>query len=159
VPDDRALLFGLTVRENLRLAARGTKKNDPRTSALTPEHVLTLFPPLLDKIELPAGLLSGGEQQMLALAKAFARRPRLLMIDEMSLGLAPTIVRALLPVTRSVADDIGAGVLVVEQHADVVVRMTDRAYVMSRGRIVAHEKAQYFAENPDVLEASYLGDV
>jgi branched-chain amino acid transport system ATP-binding protein len=104
-----------------------------------------------------AGLLSGGEQQMLALAQALLREPRLLMVDEMSLGLAPIIVERLLPVLRAIATDTGAGVLLVEQHVHLALEVADRAYVLSHGNLALEGDAAYFRDNPGVLESSYLG--
>ncbi|MFM7060727.1 MAG: ABC transporter ATP-binding protein [Actinomycetes bacterium] len=147
VPEDRGLFPGLTVREHLRLA-RG------RTSSTA----FDLFPALAPLADRRAGLLSGGEQQMLALARALVREPRLLMVDEMSLGLAPIIVERLLPMLRTIANETGAGVLLVEQHVPMALAVADRAVVMSRGRDVASGTGAELASRPDLLEASYLGE-
>ena len=133
MPEDRGLFFDLTTAENLRLGRpRGRGAPDP----LPMEQVLEWFPALREVMDRRAGLLSGGEQQMLALARAVLGRPRLLMVDEMSLGLAPIIVDHLLPVLRSIALELGAGVLLVEQHVALVLAVSDRAYLMDRGTIL-----------------------
>ena len=104
-----------------------------------------------------AGLLSGGEQQMLAMARALVSNPQVLLVDEMSLGLAPIIVERLLPIVRDIANETGAGVLIVEQHVHLALEVADRAYVMSHGEIVLEGSAQELMERQDLLEASYLG--
>jgi branched-chain amino acid transport system ATP-binding protein len=154
VPEDRGLFFDLTTSENLRLGRpRGRKASD----ALPMEQVLEWFPALRGVMDRRAGLLSGGEQQMLALARAVLGRPRLLMVDEMSLGLAPIIVDHLLPVLRSIAIELGAGVLLVEQHVALVLAVSDRAYLMDRGTILAAGPAADLANNTDLIESGYLG--
>lgn len=153
VPEDRSLFFDLTAGENLRLGQR--RRTRERRADL--DDVLDLFPALRPLLERKAGLLSGGEQQMLALARALVGRPRLLMVDEMSLGLAPIIVERLLPVARTIATETGAGVLLVEQHVAMALAVADRAYVLSRGRITAALPAAELAQRTDLLEASYLG--
>ena len=154
VPEDRGLFFDLTTAENLRLGRpRGRSAPDP----LPMEQVLEWFPALRDVMHRRAGLLSGGEQQMVALARAVLGRPRLLMVDEMSLGLAPIIVDHLLPVLRSIAQELGAGVLLVEQHVALVLAVSDRAYLMDRGTILASGPASELAERSDLIESGYLG--
>ncbi len=150
VPEDRSLFFDLTTVENLRLGAR-------RSDHEAVETAMRLFPQLEPLRHRRAGLLSGGEQQMLALARALARRPRLLMIDEMSLGLAPVIVQQLLPIVRDIADDTGAGVLLVEQHVPAALSVADRAYVLSRGRVSIEGSAADLRNRRDLLLTSYLG--
>jgi branched-chain amino acid transport system ATP-binding protein len=149
VPEDRSLFFQLTVAENLRLgAAHGASDLD---------QALHYFPALEPLMDRRAGLLSGGEQQMLAMGRALTVRPKLLMVDEMSLGLAPIIVERLLPVLRTVADETGAGVLLVEQHVDLALEIADRAYVLSHGDLVLQNDAAYLRANRELLESSYLG--
>jgi branched-chain amino acid transport system ATP-binding protein len=150
VPEDRALFFGLTGREHLRLAAR---KGDNTAG----DEALQLFPGLAAIIDRRAGLMSGGEQQMLAIARALAARPKLLMIDELSLGLAPLIVEQLLPMVARVAHEAGVGVLLVEQHVHAALAVADRAYVMVNGRVRASGAARELAADPQRLAESYLG--
>ncbi|MEZ5171275.1 MAG: ABC transporter ATP-binding protein [Acidimicrobiia bacterium] len=152
VPEDRALFFELTAGENLRLGAR-------RRDEEAVEMALAAFPRLEKLKDRDAGLLSGGEQQMLALARALAGRPRLLLIDEMSLGLAPIVVEQLLPTVRAIADDTGAGVLLVEQQVPAALAVADRVYVLRRGRVAIEGNTSDLRHRRDLLEASYLGDV
>jgi branched-chain amino acid transport system ATP-binding protein len=156
VPEDRGLFFDLTAAENLRLGRpRGRGAPEP----LELEQVLEWFPALRDVLGRRAGLLSGGEQQMLALARAVLGRPRLLMVDEMSLGLAPIIVDHLLPVLRSIARELGAGVLLVEQHVALVLTVSDRAYLLDRGNLVSSGTAAEMAEHIELIESGYLGTI
>ncbi len=149
VPEDRSLFFQLTVEENLKLgAARGSSDM---------AKALNYFPALTKLLDRKAGLLSGGEQQMLAMGRALTTNPKMLMVDEMSLGLAPVIVERLLPVLRDIADQTGAGVLLVEQHVQLALEVADRAYVLSHGDLVLEGDAKYLAANRGLLEASYMG--
>jgi branched-chain amino acid transport system ATP-binding protein len=151
VPDDRGLFPGLTVAEHLDL--RGGRR--VRTEART--RVLGWFPQLEPLLDRRAGLLSGGEQQMLALAQALLREPRLLMVDEMSLGLAPIVVESLLPIVRRIAAESGCGVLLVEQHAPMALQVADRGVVLNHGDVVAEGSADELRQDWDALLASYLG--
>ncbi len=149
VPEDRSLFFQLTVKENLRLgAARGSADLD---------QALRYFPALEGLMDRRAGLLSGGEQQMLAMARALTVKPKLLMVDEMSLGLAPIIVERLLPVLREIAAETGAGILLVEQHVHLALEFADRAYVLSHGVLAMEGSAAHLRSNSHLLESSYLG--
>ncbi len=150
VPEDRSLFFQLTVRENLRLrASRGS-------TALN--EALEYFPALEPLMDRRAGLLSGGEQQMLAMARALTVKPKLLMVDEMSLGLAPIIVERLLPILRDIATKTGTGILLVEQHVHLALEVADRAYVLSHGSLALEGTAAHLRDNAHLLESSYLGD-
>ena len=145
VTEDRSLFPGLTVREHLRLAA------DDWSSAVT------WFPKLGSLLGRRAGLLSGGEQQMLALARALVARPRVLLVDEMSLGLAPLVVHDLATTVRTVADQLSIAVLLVEQHVPVALSIADRAVVLRHGEAVLTAPADELGANPDLLRGAYLG--
>jgi branched-chain amino acid transport system ATP-binding protein len=148
IPDDRGLFPKLTVRENLQLASRSRRQaGDP----------LDLFPELRDRRGTAAGLLSGGQQQMLAIARALVREPRLLLIDELSFGLAPIVVQRLLPILRNIADETGAGVLLVEQHVHLGLAIADRAYVLRHGTIALSGTAAQLNDDVSLLHESYLG--
>ena len=133
VPEGRHIFAGLSVSENIRIGAVARK--DRRAIADDVEHILTMFPVLRERLDQPAGKLSGGEQQMLAIGRALLARPRLLLIDEPSLGLAPLMVDE---VYRAVAElrNGGVTVLLVEQSAARALQVADRTYVMNTGAIV-----------------------
>jgi branched-chain amino acid transport system ATP-binding protein len=151
VPEDRSLFFGLTVRENLQLGGARRRRADLGT-------VLGYFPALENLLPRKAGLLSGGEQQMLALGRALASRPRLLLVDEMSLGLAPVIVEGMLGVLRQIAHENGTAIVLVEQHIHMALTVADRAYVLSHGRLAVEGTRAELVDRRDLLEASYLGE-
>jgi branched-chain amino acid transport system ATP-binding protein len=150
VPEGRGIFYGLTVAEHFRLGPRGEK--------LDPEAGYRYFPALTELKNRTAGLLSGGEQQMLAVARALLRRPRLLLLDELSLGLAPVIVERLLPVVREYASEEGCAVVLVEQHVGLALDVADRAYVLSHGKVALHRPAAELRGNHDLLLQSYLGE-
>jgi len=147
VPDFRALFTELTPIQNLKLAA-------PRGADLDP--VLDLFPALQRRERLLAGQLSGGEQQMLAIARALVQSPRLLLIDEMSMGLAPVAVESLMPVIRRVADEHGASVIMVEQHVHLALEVADEAMVLVHGSVVLSGSAETLRTDTGAVEAAYL---
>ena len=149
VPENRGILFQLTVRENLELAkVKGRVDID---------RAVDFFPALGPLLGRRGGLLSGGEQQMLAIGRAIVADPKLLMVDEMSLGLAPVIYEELMPVVRRIADETGAGVLLVEQHVDLALEVANRGYVLSHGDLVMEGAAAEMLANRELLDASYLG--
>ena len=148
VPDNRGLFLQLTVAENLRLV-------HPWRTPLA--EVLELFPALEPLMKRRAGLLSGGEQQMVALAKAVLFAPKALLIDEMSHGLAPLIAERLLTTVRDLAQRHGTAVLLVEQTVDMALAVSDRAAIMRRGRIVQDGRAAEISARRDLLEAHYFG--
>jgi branched-chain amino acid transport system ATP-binding protein len=151
VPDDRALFTTLTTLENLELARR--------KGGMTVDDVVAYFPDLEKRLDVRAGLLSGGEQQMLAIGRGLAQQPRVLLIDELSMGLAPIIVERLLPVIKNIASDTGTAVVLVEQHVQLALRAADRALVMVHGNVAVTDTAQNLLADSTVIERAYLGDV
>jgi len=153
VPQGRRLFSDLSVRENLLLGAWARRERAAIAADL--ERMLDLFPSLADRLALPARQLSGGEQQMAAVARALMARPRLLLIDEPSLGLAPLAVRALMEVVVRLRRE-GVSILLVEQDVTVALGHADRGYVLETGRIVLADRAAVLLENPQVRRV-YLG--
>jgi branched-chain amino acid transport system ATP-binding protein len=149
VLEERSLFMQLSVGENLRLGDRRGRADL--------DAALAYFPELTNVLDRQAGLLSGGQQQMLAMARALIGRPRLMMIDEMSLGLAPIVVERLLPVIRRIAEERRCGVLFVEQHVHLALEVADRAYVMSHGELLMSGTAVELGADRALLESSYLG--
>lgn len=150
VPEDRGLFGQLSVADTLRLAQRSrVRKTD---------EVVSLLPALEPLWRRKVALLSGGEQQMVALAAALVRRPRLLLLDEMSLGLAPQIVSELLAAVRRMADQQGTGVLLVEQHARIALASSDHAVVLRHGEVALAGRAEDVGAQLHLIESSYLGD-
>jgi branched-chain amino acid transport system ATP-binding protein len=144
VTEEKSVFMRLSVAENLRVGRCDT------------ERALELFPELRPLMGRTAGLLSGGEQQMLTLARALARGPKLLLVDELSLGLAPLVVARLMAAVRQAATDDGVGVLLVEQHVKQALRIADYVYVMQRGRIVLSGTADAVKDQVEEIEESYL---
>jgi branched-chain amino acid transport system ATP-binding protein len=144
VTEERSVIMNMSVAHNLKLAN------------VAPNTAFTYFPALEKIMSRRAGLCSGGEQQMLSLARALGREPKVLLADELSLGLAPIIVTNLLTAVRAAADERGIGVLLVEQHVGQALKIADRVYVMERGRIVLSGTAEEAASQIDRIEAAYI---
>ena len=149
VPDDRSLFKGLTVAENLKLASR--------RGATTMEMIFDYFPDLKRRVKLTAGNLSGGEQQMLAIGRALMQNPKVLLVDELSMGLAPVVVESLLPVIRRVVDETGAACVMVEQHVMLALEIADTAVVLAHGDIALRGDAKELAADEARIERAYLG--
>jgi len=152
-PEGRHLFGRLTVTENLRLGA--VQRRDYEAIRRDIEHVYKLFPVLKERSAQLAGTLSGGEQQMLAIGRALMSRPKLLLLDEPSLGLAPLLVGAIFDTIRQLKRE-GATILLVEQNARLALDIADRAYVMETGRVILQGPAMELKHNPQV-EHTYLG--
>ncbi|MFM9419431.1 ABC transporter ATP-binding protein [Thermus scotoductus] len=154
VPEGRALFPGLSVEDNLLLGGftRFRRRENLRPDL---ERVYTLFPRLLERRKQPAGTLSGGEQQMLAIGRALMARPRLLLLDEPSLGLAPLMVQEIYRILRELKGQ-GTTLLVVEQNAKVALALADRGLVLEAGEMVLEGPAEALRQDPRVVEA-YLG--
>jgi branched-chain amino acid transport system ATP-binding protein len=152
VPEGRRLLADLTVEDNIRVATYSLSDKEARAGRA---RALELFPELEKRLRTQAKSLSGGEQQMVVLAQALVSAPRFVIIDELSLGLAPVIVQRLMPTIRSVTES-GAGVLLIEQFATVALGLANAAYVMEGGRIQYSGNAQELHDNPDLLHSAYL---
>jgi branched-chain amino acid transport system ATP-binding protein len=151
VPDNRSLFTTLTVEENLDVARNRTGP--------APRELLDVFPALDKRWHLPAGALSGGEQQMLAMARALIQQPKVLLVDEMSMGLAPLVVETLFDTVRQIASDHGAAIVLVEQHVKLALDVADEAAVLSRGSIVLRGAAPELRNDTTKLERAYLGEL
>jgi len=152
VPEGRRLLPALTVADNLRVATYSLGAAQAKAGVA---HALELFPELEKRWNHTARLLSGGEQQMVVLAQALVSQPRFVLVDELSLGLAPVVIQRLVPVLQSVATS-GVGVLLIEQFANVALGLAETAYVLERGRIHYHGTAQPLKYEPQLLQSAYL---
>ncbi len=153
VPEGRRLFTGMTVLENLELGS--FIKSAKAHRAQTLEKVVALFPALKEKLPQPAGSLSGGQQQMVAIGRALMARPKLLLLDEPSLGLSPLIVQQMFKAIRDINAQ-GTSVLLVEQNVVMAMQLASRAYVMEEGRIVAEGEASELLTRPEIQKA-YLG--
>jgi branched-chain amino acid transport system ATP-binding protein len=151
VPDNRSLFTTLTAEENLEVAR---SRGGP-----APRDLIETFPALERRWRVPAGELSGGEQQMLAVARALIQRPKVLLVDEMSMGLAPLVVETLFDTVRRIASDHGAAIVLVEQHVKLALAVADEAAVLNRGTIVLRGPAHELREDSTQLEHAYLGDL
>lgn len=158
VPEGRQVFKGLTVADNLELGAylrfrSGADKNAIKQDI---QHVYELFPRLGERKKQMAGTLSGGEQQMLAIGRALMARPKLLLLDEPSMGLAPLVVQEIFAVIEKLRQDEGTTILLVEQNAKAALKMADRGYVLETGKVILEGVAEDLLENPEVQRA-YLG--
>jgi len=149
IPERQKVFATLTVAENLELARRQTRR-DPRSAASDLAHVAQLFPILGERRQQPAGLLSGGEQQMLALARAFLSRPALIVIDEPSLGLAPVVIQTVLGALRQVAAELRVAVLLADQNIINTRELATRMYEMRAGELIS-------ADQPGAALGDYFG--
>jgi branched-chain amino acid transport system ATP-binding protein len=154
VPEGRMIFPMMTVRENLDLGAYLRKDNDGIKDDL--ERVFSLFPVLRERLKQLGGTLSGGEQQMLAIARALMARPKLLLLDEPSLGLAPILVDAIFDIIRQI-NDMGTTILLVEQNAQLALQFSHRGYVIETGRIALDDTSDNLMQNDQVKKA-YLGN-
>lgn len=154
VPEGRGIFGQLTIEENLTMGAYA--RNDVAAIQRDKDHVFTLFPRLAERRRQSAGTLSGGEQQMLAMGRAMLSRPRLLLLDEPSMGLAPLLVERVFEVVRAIATE-GVTILLIEQNASLALQTSQRAYVMESGQIILHGASADLLDDPKV-RAAYLGD-
>lgn len=152
VPEGRRLLPELSVEDNIKVATYPLPAAEAKAGRA---RALQLFPELEKRLSTPARSLSGGEQQMVVLAQALVSAPRVVIIDELSLGLAPVVVQRLIPTVRAIAES-GTGVLLIEQFATVALGLAKGAYVMEGGRIQYSGEARELREKPDLLHSAYL---
>ncbi len=154
VPEGRGTFVNLTVEENLRLGAYARRDTTGRAGDF--ERVYQYFPILRERCRQLAGTLSGGEQQMLAVARGLMLRPRLLLLDEPSLGLAPLVVREIFRIVRTINREEGVSVLLVEQNASIALELAQHAYLLETGRVVMSGPAAVLKKN-DAVRRAYLG--
>ncbi|HWK70505.1 MAG TPA: ABC transporter ATP-binding protein [Burkholderiaceae bacterium] len=154
VPEGRGIFGQLTIEENLTMG--GYSRKDPDGVKKDTEHVFELFPRLAERRRQSAGTLSGGEQQMLAMGRAMISRPRLLLLDEPSMGLAPLMVEKIFEVVRTIASE-GVTILLIEQNAKLALETSSRGYVMESGRVILEGPSDQLLDDPKV-RAAYLGE-
>ncbi len=154
VPEGRMVFANLTVMENLQMGAY--LQTDRHVIQRELDYVFTTFPRLKERLSQIAGTLSGGEQQMLAIGRALMGRPRFLMLDEPSLGIAPLLVRAIFEKIGQINRDHGITILVVEQNANLALEVSHRGYVLETGRVTLEDSSEKLRTNPEV-KAAYLG--
>jgi len=155
VPENRRIFPKMTVRENLEMGAY--LRNDPKGIKEDMEYVFSLFPRLEERLNQMGGTMSGGEQQMLAMGRALMSRPKLILMDEPSMGLAPKLVETIFKIIKSV-NDLGITVFVVEQNANIALSIADRGYVLQTGEVVLQGPARDLLNN-EAMRKAYLGEV
>jgi branched-chain amino acid transport system ATP-binding protein len=154
-PEGRMAFSNLTVQENLRMGAY--LRRDNKAIAADLERAFHLFPRLKERLKQAAGTLSGGEQQMLAIARALMSRPKCLLLDEPSLGLAPLLVESIFSRISQINQEMGLAILLVEQNANLALQVASRGYVLETGRVVLHDTAEKLRANP-MVRSAYLGE-
>ncbi len=154
VPEGRHIFPELTVAENLDMGAFLRKDSQQIQQDL--DHVYSLFPILAERRHQPGGNLSGGEQQMLAISRALMARPRLLLLDEPSMGLAPLVIKQIFAIIQKINQEDNTTIFLVEQNANLALKTADRGYVLENGRITMHDRAETLLGNTDIQKA-YLG--
>jgi branched-chain amino acid transport system ATP-binding protein len=155
VPEARRLFASMSVRENLIMGAYSRRREDPAAIKKTMEEVLDLFPRVRERLDQNAGTLSGGEQQMVAVARALMARPKMILMDEPSMGLAPALVEKVYDIIRRIKVHHTA-MFIVEQNANMALSIADRGYVLQNGRIVLSDTAQHLL-NSESIRKAYLG--
>jgi branched-chain amino acid transport system ATP-binding protein len=155
VPENRRLFTRMTVKENLELGAY--QRQDKAAIRADMDRILAIFPRLKERLSQKAGTLSGGEQQMVAMGRALMAQPKVLLMDEPSMGLAPILVEQVFNIIREI-NDLGTTIFVVEQNANMALSIADRGYVLQTGQIVLSDSAQSLLNNPQMREA-YLGEL